>query len=584
MHYDSERVRTVVKSLPGPMGTSRNIGLAESSAELIWFLDVDDRPLPTFLEKMVSIQRTYDADIVACNFLYASDLDHYKYKPRKEYSVRVMDPRTALDNRSKERFPVTCWSKLFKRKMLIDNEIYFSDGFCEDIYHTYRTIEKSEVICYYDEPLYVYYQHYNSFCNNNEKSDTRGRAEVDAYREIIEHYDGKEISGDFEKRLALVNIRSSGHMSYRSFKDYATSKACRELIRDKCGHTPEALWYKLSPSTYYLAIRLFFKMYYYRSGRIYDARKYLTGLEYSPHTTSEKMDDRIPIAIGICAYNEEKNIERTIRSIFRQRESVYELKDVLVVSSGSTDRTNDIITEMSKEFPQVKLIVQEKREGKNSAINLLFENKSTEIMVLLNADNILGSVDTLNNLISPFRDETVGMTGGRPIPTNEPDDLPGYAVQLMWKMHHCVSIRSPKTGELIAFRDVKKRLPTDMQSDEDILRMKLEEEGYRTEYVPDATVFNRGPETIGDYIKQRTRVNIGERYIRKKYGFKLPTHDYHLLFTAFRESVRGLGFHPLRLAGAVMLELYPRLKARIHVRLNKGDVNVWEQISTTKKL
>ncbi len=582
--YDSERVRTVVKSLPGPMGTSRNIGLSESTAELIWFLDVDDRPLPTFLEKMVGIQQNYDADIVACNFLYASDLDSLKIPKGGKYTVKVMDSATAMYDRSMERFPVTCWSKLFKRNLLVDNNIYFSDGYCEDIYHTFNTISHSKVICYYDEPLYAYFQHYNSFCNNNEKSDLRGESEIRAYGDITKRFGDSVIEGNFRKRLALVTIRSSGHMSYKKFKKYAKSEGCKDMLRRDCRGVPEALWYRLSPSTYYLALRMFFKVYYYHSGRIYTTPGTSIGREYVPYTPSETSGEKIPITIGICAYNEERNIERTIRSIFRQHDTVYSLEDVLVVSSGSTDGTNDIVRSLSDEFPQVKLIVQEKREGKNSAINLLFENKKTEVMVFLNADNILESVESLNKLIEPFRDKDVGMVGGRPIPTNRPYGFAGYTVQLMWYMHHLVALQKPKTGELIAFRDLGTRLPTDMQSDEDILRMKLEEQGYKTVYAPEATILNRGPETVGDYIKQRTRVNIGEGYLKKKFGYGLPTHDYRLLMNAFIGAIKEGGFHPFRMIGSVLLEIYPRIKARIYVMFNKGDVSIWEQVTTTKKL
>ena len=58
------------------------------------------------------------------------------------------------------------------------------------------------------------------------------------------------------------------------------------------------------------------------------------------------------MTLGICAYNEEKNIERTIRSIFRQKGRIAEVADVLVVSSGSTDGTNDIVRNLSETFPR----------------------------------------------------------------------------------------------------------------------------------------------------------------------------------------------------------------------------------------
>ena len=66
---------------------------------------------------------------------------------------------------------------------------------------------------------------------------------------------------------------------------------------------------------------------------------------------------------------------------------------------------------------------------------------------------MLESADSLNRLIEPFLDPEVGMVGGRPLPTNEPDNLAGFTVQLMWNMHHLVALQKPKTGELIAFRE-----------------------------------------------------------------------------------------------------------------------------------
>ncbi|MBP5394571.1 MAG: bi-functional transferase/deacetylase, partial [Candidatus Methanomethylophilaceae archaeon] len=118
----------------------------------------------------------------------------------------------------------------------------------------------------------------------------------------------------------------------------------------------------------------------------------------------------------------------------------------------------------------------------------------------------------------------------------------------------------------------------------DILRMHLEKAGYETVYAPEATILNHGPDTARDYIKQRTRVNIGENYLKTKFDYELPTHNYKLLVRAYINSIREMGFHPLRSILAVWLEIYPRLKARAYVRQDKGDMCVWDQVTTTKKL
>ena len=172
----------------------------------------------------------------------------------------------------------------------------------------------------------------------------------------------------------------------------------------------------------------------------------------------------IEITVGICAYNEAQIIERAIRSIFSQKLSGIVVKEVLVVSSGSTDDTDEIVTKLIPEFPPLRLFRQEKREGKNSAINCYLDNKTCDIVVMLNADNVFGTDDSLQKLVEPFRDPKVGITGGRPIPTNDKKDKIGFAVHMMWCMHHELALVHPKIGELIAFRDIGTRLPTDMQS------------------------------------------------------------------------------------------------------------------------
>jgi GT2 family glycosyltransferase len=114
--------------------------------------------------------------------------------------------------------------------------------------------------------------------------------------------------------------------------------------------------------------------------------------------------------------------------------------------------------------------------------------------------------------------------------------------------------------------------------------MELEKAGYRSVYAPEAKILNKGPETKRDFIKQRTRVNIGERCIKKEHDYDLPTWKMKMLYPALIDTVKDLGFHPIKIAVSILMEAYSRLKADIHVRSNKGDVNIWEQVKTTKKV
>lgn len=292
----------------------------------------------------------------------------------------------------------------------------------------------------------------------------------------------------------------------------------------------------------------------------------------------------LDVTVGICAYNEEQAIAKSIESIFGQTLKEVSVREIIVVASGCTDNTVPIVKELMAEHPSITLIVQEKREGKNSAINAYLDRKSTEIAVMLNADNVFATDDSLEQLVLPFKDPEIGITGGRPMPVNSPQDKIGYTVNMMWLMHHNLAQISPKIGEIIAFRDIGTRLRTDQQSDEDTLRMRLEEAGYRCVYVPRCIVYNRGPETREDFIKQRVRVNIGEVNMKKLYDYDIPTWNNVLLAKSFIKSIWALGFHPIKTIYAVRLERYCRRTAIKHVKENKDSMACWEQVRSTKKL
>lgn len=292
----------------------------------------------------------------------------------------------------------------------------------------------------------------------------------------------------------------------------------------------------------------------------------------------------IPFSIGICAYNEGNNIEKAVRSIYEQEYDGFILDKTIVVSSASTDNTDEIVKSLMVEYPTLELIVQEKREGKNSAINCFLDSKKTEIVVIVNADNVLGDIYSLQKLLEPFSDPQVGMVGGHPIPLNSKKTIAGFASNMIWSVHHHIALREPKIGELIAYRDIGTRLPLQYQSDEDLIRIGIEEKGYLLKYAPDAIVYNRGPETVADLKKQRLRVNIGQSYMIKEKNFYNPTRDPKKLIGVYWDVVKDLGFHPIKMTASVLIEAQCRRKARKMVKKGIKDENVWEPVETTKKV
>ncbi len=288
------------------------------------------------------------------------------------------------------------------------------------------------------------------------------------------------------------------------------------------------------------------------------------------------------VSIGVCAYNEERNIGACLDSIVRQS-AEFPIREVLIVSSGSTDGTDEIVRQYESRDRRVRLVRQERREGKNSAINEFLRHASGEIMVLVNADNRLDD-GSLRHLLEPFKDETVGVSGGHPIPVNDKSSTVGFAVHMLWDMHHRISLIHPKVGELMAFRRSDVALPTTSQSDEDLIRIGLEKRGLRSVYAPEAIVFNKGPTTVADLWRQRTRVNIGEKYLKKWFDYQVPTWNRQLLFSAMLGFLAANARRPFKLITAIVLEALARAYSSLYVRLDKGDRAVWSQVSSTKDL
>jgi len=287
------------------------------------------------------------------------------------------------------------------------------------------------------------------------------------------------------------------------------------------------------------------------------------------------------VTVGVCAHNEEKNIKNSLSAISSQRVKDFRIDEILVVSSGSTDRTDEIVRKYMEKDQRVRLIVQEKREGKYSAVNLIIRESKGGIIALVNADNILAE-NALSYLLSPFRNDHVGMTGGHPVPVNSPTTITGFAVRMLWDLHHRLSLIAPKTGELIAFRNLGFELPKGTNTDEDWIKMEIERRGYRVVYVPEAIVYNKGPETIEEFLKQRIRVNIGEMYMKKRFNFTVPTWNLSYLLPAFASFCKEHQSQIDKIAAAIALETIARIYAKVHVILNRSDKHIWEIVDSTK--
>jgi biofilm PGA synthesis N-glycosyltransferase PgaC len=301
------------------------------------------------------------------------------------------------------------------------------------------------------------------------------------------------------------------------------------------------------------------------------------------------VDQLVPmkVSIGVTAHNEAANIGQLLEALAGQETRQVRIDEILVVSSGSSDGTDEIVREWEQKDPRVKLLRQEHREGKASAINLFMREASHDILVLESADTIPGPI-TVEEMVVPFMNPRVGMSGGRPVPTNKPDTFIGFVVQLLWLLHHRLAVESPKLGEMVAFRKVFEGMPTDIVNDEAYIEGVITRKGYLLHYAPNAIIYNHGPQRILEFLRRRRVVYAGHLQLQKQHGYEPSTMSAKKTLGKLRRVLQGaVSWTPrtvVWVAGAVLLEAVGRLWGYVDFYLTRKNHAIWYMAPSARKV
>ena len=298
-----------------------------------------------------------------------------------------------------------------------------------------------------------------------------------------------------------------------------------------------------------------------------------------------QIEERVGCSIGIMAYNEEANIARTIAAVLKQEGPSIRVEEVIVVASGCTDRTVPTVAEIALKEPRVRLYVQEKREGKASAINLFLKETSSEVAILVGAD-VIPEESAIEHLCSPFLDPKVGMTGGRPVPINDASTFMGHSVHLLWRLHDRLARTHAKLGEIIAFRTVVPSIPANSAVDEISIQAIISQLDYQLQYRPECVVYNKGPVNVRDFLKQRRRIYAGHLKVRAQQNYEASTMKASPILRqliACRDFTMSTPKQAMWTAGTILLEGFARMQGHYDF-WRKREHHIWQMVDSTKDL
>jgi cellulose synthase/poly-beta-1,6-N-acetylglucosamine synthase-like glycosyltransferase len=266
------------------------------------------------------------------------------------------------------------------------------------------------------------------------------------------------------------------------------------------------------------------------------------------------------VTIVIAAYNEEHHIGSTLAnklSLEYPREKV----EIIVVSDGSTDRTDAIVK--SFEGEGVRLLRQEPREGKTAALNMAIQEAGGEIIVFSDA-NSLYATDALLHLTSNFADDAVGYVTGKLIYGRADGSTMGDGCSRYMRYENNLRKAETGIGSIVGVNGgidaVRKRLYDPMTPDQIpdfVLPLRVVGKGFRVVYEPGAIMREDALKETSDEYRMRVRVALRSLYAILDMQHLMNPLKYGIFSWQFfsHKTLRYLAFFPLVIAYACSMAL-----------------------------
>ena len=304
------------------------------------------------------------------------------------------------------------------------------------------------------------------------------------------------------------------------------------------------------------------------------------------------------LSLGIPAYNEEKNITNIIKTILRQKQNAYKLENIFVVCDGCTDRTPEIVRELSKKHKEIKLIQRNERSGKVEAISEIYRANQSDFIMTVDADLVFANNSDLDALIKVItKDSSINVVGPRHVPVKAKTLMGKFAVVSYLSFEDAfMKINDgncfyASMGAYLLRKQFSKSLkyPKYAQADQTILyamatrKNKFSKYGNKNGFklVKEAQVLFRTVSTFNDWRILGTRSVISDKENTKSYFGEDILKEYYMprhLFITF--LIKWFFKNPFYTAGSVLMNIYIR---KFPLRDKMPEKGLWEIAGSSKE-
>jgi cellulose synthase/poly-beta-1,6-N-acetylglucosamine synthase-like glycosyltransferase len=280
-------------------------------------------------------------------------------------------------------------------------------------------------------------------------------------------------------------------------------------------------------------------------------KKVQTNKDYAPTVT-----------IVVPTYNERQVIRRRLEDIAGYDYDPAKI-EVIVVDSGSTDGTADVVGAARRErvLPNLLLICEEERRGKAAANNLALARASGEILIITDAPTLF-EPDAVRQVVANFADPSVGaVTGDFRVPeqatsSQQEEGLFWMLRNRLRRLEADLDSTPFLSGEMCCFRRrLLDHVDEDSMADDMNISLRIRGAGYRTVVDPVASFSEPRSGSFKELNESKSRRAVGglqelmrfrHMMFRPRYGWSgmliLPSDLFYYL------PLRPLAFAYLGLA------------------------------------
>lgn len=296
------------------------------------------------------------------------------------------------------------------------------------------------------------------------------------------------------------------------------------------------------------------------------------------------------VSIGIAAYNEGNTISQVINSIYTQLTMSCE---VIVVADGCTDDTIRVVRKLQGRYQNLRLVIENIRKGKPSALNTIKTIATGQVLVLTDAD-VIWRNHALSMLLPNFSDPRVGAVCARVVPLNSSTTLLSKLAHIACFIWHKVRMQQSFEGRLFSpsgnlyavRRELFPYIPHAILNDDAYVGLQLTRNGFLVKYEPQAVVYGQFPTTLHEFCRQKIRTRLGRLQLRS-YGWADEIHglESEYIVESIKMMKSAVGLDKFATALHILAELTLRLAARVKACWTCYDKEVlWTPMVSTKNL